>query len=162
MGFLSSGKAWTVMGAFIFAFLAGWTIQGWRGDSVRLAAVERAITQADNIAKQDDEIATRFEVAKIQINTIFRTIEEKQDADIAINPDYRLCGLSPAGIVLWNTANAGRLPADTGQPDAAVSASGTPPNWSFGGPDQESQIDSTGMASDMPATERPASGGEGA
>ena len=147
---------------FVVAFLAGWTIQGWRADAAQLAAVKRAITQAADIARQDDEIATRFEVAKIQLHTVFRTIEEKQDADIAINPDYRLCGLSPAGVVLWNAANAGRLSIDPGQPDAAVSAPGLPPHWGFSGPDQEPPIDSRGIPPDLRATERPASSSEGA
>ena len=148
--------------AFVVAFLSGWTIQGWRADAAQLAAVKRAITQADDIAQQDDEIATRFEAEKIQLHTVFRTIEEKQDADIAINPDYRLCGLSPAGVVLWNAANAGRLPSDPGQPDAAVSYSGLPPHWGFSGTDQEPPIDNPGLAPDLRATERPASSGEGA
>jgi hypothetical protein len=151
--------ALVIAGACVVSALAGWTVQGWRGDARQLASVRNAIAQAEEIARQDDAIATRFEAEKTRLVTVFKTIEERQATDAAENPDYRLCRLSPAGLVLWNAANAGRLPADPGQPDATLRQPGTAPHWGFGGNDPQSSPGDAGVPPALPATHGPASAG---
>ncbi len=152
-------SALVIAGACVLSALAGWTVQGWRGDARQLASVRNAIAQAEEIARQDDAIATRFEAEKTRLVTVFKTIEERQATDAAENPDYRLCSLSPAGVVLWNATNAGRLPADPGEPDATLHQPGTAPHWQFGGTDHQPPPGDAGISPEMPATLGPASAG---
>jgi hypothetical protein len=155
-------SALVIAGACVLSALAGWTVQGWRADARQLASVRNAISQAEEIARQDDAVATRFETEKTRIVTVFQTIEEKQNHDAAENPDYRICRLSPAGVVLWNAVNAGRLPADPGKPDDAMRAGGLAPHWEFGGTDPQPSPGNAGIPPQMPATGGPASAGQSA
>jgi hypothetical protein len=147
-------------GACVLAFLAGWTVQGWRGDARQLTSVKNAIEQAAVITAQDDEVATRFEAEKTHIVTVFRTIEERQDQDAAANPDYKLCHLSPAGIVLWNAVNAGRIPATSGESDDTMRAGTPAPHWGFGGYGAEPSGSDEGVSPAVQATDGPASTGQ--
>lgn len=120
--------AYLYAGAVAFGFLGGWTVQGWRGDAARVDAVERAIAQQAQIAAQDNEVAGRFEAARVVIQTKTRTIIEKVKDDVEAHPAQYQCGLSDYGLCLWNHANAGEAPTAC-KPDYTLPA---PPAGAFG------------------------------
>ena len=120
--------AYLYAAAVAFGFLGGWTVQGWRMDADKVDAVQRAIQQQADIAAQDNEIATRFEAARVVMATRTRTIIEKVKDDVEAHPAQYECGLSGFGLCLWNHANAGEAPIAC-KPDYTMP---TPPAGALG------------------------------
>lgn len=96
----------------------------------KVAALQRAIEQADAIAKQDAEVLTTHEDRRERIRTVFQTIREEvtryaQDHAGAADTEC----LDSRGMRLWLAANAGQALAapepDYRLPVPAAAAIGT-------------------------------------
>lgn len=90
----------------------------------RLDAVQRAITQAEELARQDGEILATAAVTRATRTKAAKQLDQEIEKNVEANPAYRECGLDPDGLRLWNLGNAGveaelpgqrryGLPADT-------------------------------------------------
>lgn len=104
----------------------------------KLAAVQRAIAQADAVAQQDAQVMAAHEQARERIRTVFQPIRREviryvQTHAGAADP---VC-LDADGVRIWRAANAGGSGARTaGQPDYSLStaaATGIRPRLSLVG-----------------------------
>lgn len=88
----------------------------------KVAAIARAIEQADAIAKQDAEVLDTHEQGRERVRTVFQTIREEVIRYVENHAgDAGEC-LSPDGLRLWRAANAGPAAAGAaGQPDYTLS-----------------------------------------
>lgn len=71
-----------------------------------LAAVERAIAQAEQLAREDAEILRADIERQERVRTRFRTITREVVRYVETHPDRREC-LDADGLRVWNAANAG-------------------------------------------------------
>lgn len=86
----------------------------------REASVQRAIEQANDIARQDAEVSAGYEQSRIELRTVYKTIAKERITYVEKHADLRDCGLDADGLRLWNAANAGTLHADPGKPASAT------------------------------------------
>jgi hypothetical protein len=90
----------------------------------KLAAVSRAIEQANAVAEQDAEVLTGHEQQRERIRTVFQTIRERVSRYVENHAgDAGEC-LDADGLRIWREANAGR----------AEAASAPEPDYSLPGP----------------------------
>ncbi|MDP1681065.1 MAG: hypothetical protein Q8L39_04745 [Burkholderiales bacterium] len=73
----------------------------------RLDAVERAIVQANEIAREDAEILAAGDVKHAARRVAMKQLDEEIEKNVEANPAYLECGLDADGLRLWNAANAG-------------------------------------------------------
>lgn len=100
----------------------------------RLDAVQRAIDQGEELARQDGEILATAAVKRAARQVYTKQLDQEIEKNVEANPAYRECGLDADGLRIWNAANAGLeaelprqrrygLPADTlrdiGKPSGA-------------------------------------------
>lgn len=97
--------AGVVMALALSAF-GGWKVAGWRCDSARVAAVERAVEQAEVLAAQDREVLSAHEVRSERIRTVFQEIDKEVIRYVALHVSDGDC-LDAGGMRLWGLANLG-------------------------------------------------------
>lgn len=85
----------------------------------KIAAVSRAIEQANAIAEQDAAVLTAHEGEQSRIRTVFRTIHDEVTRYAEDHAGAAEC-LDADGLRIWRSANAGAAAAP--QPDYSLSA----------------------------------------
>lgn len=80
----------------------------------RLAALSRAITQAERLAREDAEVMAAHVEQAEQVRVVYRTITSEVKRYVDTHPDVARCGLDADGLRLWNAANAGTQPVPAG------------------------------------------------
>lgn len=135
-------------------FWAGQKYQRNADEDEKLAAVTRAIEQANDVAEQDLWIATSTE-NRLQANAAtFDRIQEETRRHVQNHPEYFACGLDADGLRLWNAANAGHIEDAPGQPDGGVSGRAVGIEWQAAGPGRQPQ----GSDAQLPRLQGPAPG----
>jgi hypothetical protein len=109
--------AGVVMALALSAF-GGWTVAGWRCEAARVASVERAVEQAEQLAAQDREVLSGHEVRSERIRTVFQEIEKEVVQYVALHVRDADC-LDAGGLRLWGLANQG---PDAQRPGESVDA----------------------------------------
>ncbi len=133
----------------VLAFFLGGAAGGWAGwkitsnshKAAKLESVERAVAQAQKIAKEDAEVAAGYERVRERVRTVYR--DREVEVVDAIPLDCRRCGLTPQGLDLLNGAVTGGLfkrppsvplaPASPAQPDHGIPGPDAPPLGDFSG-----------------------------
>lgn len=100
----------------------------------KLASTQRAIEQANEIARQDAEVLAGQEPARIERRTVYRTLETERIKYVETHPDSRDFDLGDDGLCQWNAANAGTLRAGIGQPEGAPARIAPCPEWPLSRP----------------------------
>lgn len=95
------------IGLFVSGLLVGgstsYKVMSWKADSDKLESVNRVIEQMAQLEKQNDEVATRFEVQAGRIRTYYRTIYNT----VAIDNRDITCSIPDEWVQLWNSSNIG-------------------------------------------------------
>lgn len=94
--------------------------------------VKRAIGQAAEVARQDAEVSAGQEQTRERIRTVYRTINQEVEKNVAENPDYQRCGLDAAGLCWWNAVNRGDSLDGAGQCDARMPGPAPGAGWKLG------------------------------
>ncbi len=138
--------------AFLITFGAGYH-NGYKhaddhAEALKLQAVNKALKQADEQAKRDQQTAQNYETARERVRTVYVTIKEKAHENIENHPDYADCGLDADGLRLYNhNPNTGTPPA-TGL-DGHVPGLASSPRWQIGD-DPEKQPGTLGNVLHLP------------
>lgn len=150
----------TVAGAGAYGYTAGGDAARAVAERDKHASLIRALSQAEELARQDAEVLATHEVAAERIRTVFQSIDREVIRYVATHSADPVC-LDAAGVRLWAAANAGDFPAGTGQPGGGLPATAAGAgDLSRGGPAGESRGGDAGV-SRMPATaSRPGGVGE--
>lgn len=109
-------------GVYAYAYHAGYKRATDAASTEKLKSVERAIEQAEAIARQDNEIARQNMATTTQIRYRTRLIQTKESAHALANPLPDNCILDPVRMRNINAALSGTLPADLGEFNYALSA----------------------------------------
>lgn len=71
----------------------------------KLAALERAINQANAIARENAEVAFDHVETIERLKIEYRKIEGATDEHVAKHPALGSCDIGPDGLRIWNDAN---------------------------------------------------------
>lgn len=114
--------------AFVAAFVAGATVNGWRlsakYDAERITAAKAAKEAYDAKAKQYNDAAQALEAAKNEREIVYRTIT-KQVEKVIERPVYRNACLDDSGLRIVNDALAGRA-SDPAKPATGLPTADAP------------------------------------
>jgi hypothetical protein len=80
--------------------------------------IQRAASQAREIALQDAEVSGGYEITRFRIQTVYR--DKAVEVVREITPDCMQCGLGPDGLRLINSIRRGELPSLPSQPDGGL------------------------------------------
>lgn len=112
---------WALLAVFLagagLAGTAAWKYKSYECQADKLAALQRAIEQANAIAEQDREVLQTYEAQATRTRTVFRNLTREVIRYVQSHPDPVQC-LDADGLRLWRAANAGTAPA--AQPDDTV------------------------------------------
>lgn len=108
-------------------------------EAEKVMAITRAIDQANEVARQDFEIAFATENKLQSHATTFDRITEETRLHVQNHPEYFTCGLDADGLRLWNAANAGSLPDAPSQPDGGMPGGSAGDERKGGGPGRQPQ-----------------------
>lgn len=104
-------------GSHVYVFMLGKDRAEDAAATEKLESVSRAIEQAQATAKEDMEIASASIKTVEVIRKTTRTIRIKESAHAKANPLPVDCVLDDGRVRNINAALAGKVSADTGQPD---------------------------------------------
>lgn len=76
----------------------------------KIAAIERAIQQANQIARENAEVAFAHVNTVERIKVVYQRIEVKTDEHLAQHPALDSCDIGADGLRLWNSANTSARP----------------------------------------------------
>lgn len=107
-------------GVYAYAYHSGYKRATDAASAEKLESVERAIEQAEAIAKQDNEIATAALVAAEKTRTITRTIIQKVRQNAQANPIT--CNIGAERMRFIKSAISNQEPTNSGQPDYSLPA----------------------------------------
>lgn len=85
-------------------------------------SIERATTQAHQLALQDAEVSEYYEKWRTQV--IVRNVVEEVTHEIPA--DCMRCGIGPDGLRKLNEIRSGSIPTDAAKPDVGVPAPASP------------------------------------
>lgn len=106
---------------YAFAYTKGFKRATANCEAAKVEAIQRAITQAQEIAKQDAEIVTNNEKTKEVIRERTRTIRIKEKNHANANPLPAECVLDDERVQHLNAALSNK-DADSGKPDYRLPA----------------------------------------
>lgn len=112
-GYIAAGIA-------LSAFLAGWTVQGWRYQSREAKALEEAYRARDEAAAKANGLAADYEIAEAALNEYSRAAEAKVKVvyrDRKVSAD---CALPVGAASLLDEARNNANAAITGKSGAAM------------------------------------------
>lgn len=113
------------LGVILAAFLAGWTINGWRYDSRLKTEAEKNIALMGKYQDEQKNAAKRAQETEQKTRIVYRTIKE----GIPNVTDHRICFADSHALSLWNralqgmpttAAGATQAPGGTAATDAEV------------------------------------------
>ena len=115
---LIKGLGWQVKVAFICAlvigsFITGWTVHGWRFNSIEFEGIKKDLASVAKANKGQDGIVVKKQADEAKIKTVYRTIYR----DIQNENSNTVC-FTPDSLRLWNRSIAG---ADT-HPQESIGA----------------------------------------
>lgn len=107
MAILLSPWTWLVLlltlsGTHGAAYHHGWKHATNHYAAAKLAAIEVARQEEARQAKAGQVIEEEYEEVREVVRTVYVTIKEKADENIAKNPDYSECSLDADGLRLYN------------------------------------------------------------
>jgi K+-sensing histidine kinase KdpD len=107
-------------GIALSAFLAGWTVQGWRYQSKEADALEQAYSALNDANKRANDLAADYEIAEAALNEYSKQTAAKVRViyrDRKISAD---CALPADAAILLNEARDNANSAITGKSGGAV------------------------------------------
>lgn len=114
--FLTNLKAVIIGACVLVAFIAGWTVHGWKYDAKLKTALQEKIELQQTYDAYARKIATKFQNQQAKQVIIYRTLKGKVK-DVT---DNRICFADNNALSLWNSALTG------GVPKAATGTTKTP------------------------------------
>ena len=101
-------KAIAIGVVLLAAFVAGWTVHGWKYDANLKEALQDTIELQQAYDRYAREVAIKFEQQQAEQVVVYRTLKGKVK-DVT---DNRICFANNDALVLWNNALTG-LPTTT-------------------------------------------------
>lgn len=92
--------------SLLAAFLAGWTVNGWYGDSLEYAATQAAVAAQDRANETEFKQAVELE-AWLEKNRINERVIIRESVKLVDRPVYRNVCLDDDGLRLINAAKNG-------------------------------------------------------
>ena len=93
-------KIYILAAAIVGAFLAGWSVNGWRHKSMETSALKTAIKKADIQTETDEKVlgeaTAKKQETRVVYKTIYKEVARVKDSDCVIGADV---------IRVWNEAN---------------------------------------------------------
>lgn len=102
-------KAIVVVAVMITAFIAGWTVNGWRHDAATKKALQETIDLQHAYTSYAREVAVKFQEQQAKQVIVYRDLKGKVK-DVT---DDRICFADNNALRMWNVALTGTVPRTT-------------------------------------------------
>jgi hypothetical protein len=121
-------KAVIIGAGVLIAFVAGWTVHGWKNDANLKAALQEKIELQQAYDAYAREVAAKFQNQQAEQAIVYRNLKRK----VQNVTDDRICFADGNALSVWNSALTGDVPKAT--PGTAKTTTSTD---TFGATDTE-------------------------
>jgi hypothetical protein len=113
-----------LLGLAAVSFIAGWTVNGWKEDAAKVAAIAAVEKAREAFAGENGALAERLEGKLANLKIVNRTINTEVQREIHKEPVYLNadCAIPAGGVRLLNAARGHAAGPPAGERDGAVPA----------------------------------------